>query len=319
LPASLRQGFSEVFANLKLHNLYGPTEAAVDVTRYSCLADDQSPRVPIGRPISNTQIYILDEGKCPVPIGVSGEIYIGGAGVARGYLNRADLTAERFIADPFSKVSDARMYKTGDLGRWRADGNIEYLGRNDFQVKIRGFRIEVGEIEAQLLRHAGVKEAVVLAREDAPGDKRLIAYVVGQEGQECTAEQLRGHLLALLPEYMVPSGYVRLERLPLTANGKLDRQALPAPDQSAVVSREYEAPQGEIESAIAQIWQELLKLERVGRQDNFFELGGHSLMAVQLVSRLRQELGVEVALREVFAQPTVQGLARVLNEAKRNR
>ncbi|MBM0108954.1 non-ribosomal peptide synthetase, partial [Steroidobacter sp. S1-65] len=213
----------------------------------------------------------------PVPIGVSGELYIGGAGVARGYLNRASLTAERFVRDPFSADAQARMYKTGDLGRWRADGSIEYLGRNDHQVKIRGFRIELGEIEAQLANQASVKDAVVIAREDAPGEKRLVGYVTSRGAQPPSVEELRAHLKAVLPEYMVPSAFVVLSSLPLTPNGKLDRRALPAPELDAYVSREYEAPQGEVEEVLAGIWQELLHVERVGRQDNFFELGGHSL------------------------------------------
>ena len=237
---------------------------------------------------------------------------LAGAGVARGYLNRPELTAERFVADPFSTAADARMYRTGDLGRWRSDGNIEFLGRNDFQVKIRGFRIELGEIEARAAACAGVREAVVVAREDEPGDKRLVAYVTAQAGAELSAAQLRSELSSVLPEYMIPSAFVRLEALPLTPNGKLDRKGLPAPDQTSVASAAYEAPVGEMESAIARIWQELLQLERVGRHDNFFELGGHSLLAVRLVSRLRQQFGVEVALREVFAQPTLQGVAQAV-------
>src|ERR1019366_2634428 len=204
LPASLSQRFFEVLPDVKLHNLYGPTEAAVDVTWYSCQPGDQSHLVPIGRPISNTQIYILDPHGQPVPIGVTGEIYIGGVGVARGYLNRPELTAERFLPDPFSADKTARMYKTGDLGRYLADGNIEYLGRNDFQVKIRGFRIELGEIEARLTACRGVRQAVVLAREDSAGGKRLVAYLTVQQGVELSAAQLRSQLSTVLPEYMVP-------------------------------------------------------------------------------------------------------------------
>ena len=228
-------------------------------------------------------------------MGVVGELYIGGAGVARGYLNRPELTAEKFLTDPFSSDGSARMYRTGDLGRWLEDGNIEFLGRNDFQVKLRGFRIELGEIEARLAEHAGLREAVVIAREDIPGDKRLVAYYTTQPSEEDTlsAEQLRSHLSAVLPEYMVPAAYVRLLSLPLTPNGKLDRKALPAPEQDAYAVSGYEPPQGSIETTLASIWAELLKLDRVGRHDNFFALGGHSLLAVRVAIRLRQFLGVE--------------------------
>ncbi|HYD78164.1 MAG TPA: amino acid adenylation domain-containing protein, partial [Paucimonas sp.] len=280
-------------------NTYGPTEAAVNSTVIAYDGNTPLPphEVPIGSPIANARIYILDPHGQPVPIGVAGEIHIGGAGVARGYLNRPELTAEKFVADPFVRKAEARMYKTGDLGRWLADGNIEYLGRIDFQVKIRGFRIELGEIEARLAACAGVREAVVLAREDVPGDKRLVAYVTAHDGCELNAAELRAQLQPVLPDYMVPSAFVTLDKLPLNTNGKLDRKALPAPDGTAYAARAYEAPQGEAEQAVAAIWQELLGVEQVGRQDDFFELGGHSLLAVQLVSRLRQALGVEVALR----------------------
>ena len=248
-----------------------------------------------------------------MPLGVAGEIYIGGAGVARGYLGRPGLTAERFMANPYGQ---GRLYKTGDLGRWLPDGSVEYLGRNDFQVKIRGFRVELGEVEAQLAKCPGVREAVVVAREDAPGDKRLVAYLVAEAGQEPTAAELRAQLSAVLAEYMVPGAYVTLESFPLTPNGKLDRKALPAPDGSSAVSRAYEAPQGSTEALVAQIWQELLHLEQVGRHDHFFELGGHSLLAVQLISRLRQELAVEVPLRDLFSHPVLAGFAKTVSDAR---
>ena len=241
-----------------------------------------------------------------MPVGVTGELYIGGAGVARGYLNRPDLTAERFLPDPFAGGPDARMYRTGDLGRWLADGTIEFLGRNDHQVKIRGFRIELGEIEARLEEYPGVRQAVVLAREDRPGEKRLVAYYAG--GEEIEAGALRAHLGAALPDYMVPSAYVRLERLPLTPNGKLDREALPAPEGDAYARGGYEPPIGATEELLAQIWSELLGVERIGRHDNFFELGGHSLLAVTLMSRLRQALNVEVPLAGLFARPVLSDL-----------
>ncbi|MBC7984223.1 MAG: amino acid adenylation domain-containing protein, partial [Candidatus Obscuribacterales bacterium] len=287
------------------YNVYGPTECTVDVTLARVKDLSQAPH--IGRPVSNTQAYILDSHHRPAPIGVIGELYIGGASVGRGYLNRPELTKERFLPDPFSKNIHARMYKTGDLGRWRADGNIEYLGRNDSQVKIRGFRIELGEIESQLRRHEHVKEATVIAREDMPGDKRLVAYITCTDATS-SVEVLRTYLRTRLPEYMVPSAFVRLDALPLTPNGKLDRKSLPAPDSNALTIRQYEAPQGEIESTLATIWQTLLRVERVGRFDNFFELGGHSLLALTLRSRI-QGLGFTVPLIALFQNPTIKMLA----------
>ena len=301
----------------QLINAYGPTEATVCATLHECQAEEAGDP-PIGRPIANTRVYILDAQGEPVPVGVAGELYIGGAGVARGYLNRPELTAEKFLPDPFAGEPGARMYRTGDLGRWLSDGNIEFLGRNDHQVKIRGFRIELGEIEARLSEHPGVREAVVMAREDASGDKRLVAYYTSDPEQDAPgAEQLRLHLSAVLPEYMVPAAYVRLEGLPLTPNGKLDRRALPAPEQDAYATRGYEAPQGETETIVAAIWAEVLKLDRVGRHDNFFELGGHSLLAVRVITRIRKALGVEVAVRDLFAHPALGDLARVVESAAR--
>ena len=264
----------------------------------------------------------MDEEGEPVPVGVAGEIHIGGDGVGRGYLRRPELTAERFMADPFSGEAGARMYRTGDLGRWRADGNVEFLGRNDEQVKIRGFRIELGEIEARLSEHEGVQEAVVLAREDMPGDKRLVAYytsspAVDPEQEGVGAEQLRAYLSGRLPEYMVPAAYVWMERMPLTANGKLDRKSLPAPGVEAYGVKRYEEPQGETERVLAGIWAELLKVERVGREDNFFELGGHSLLAVRVISRVRQALGVKVSLGALFAQPVLREFGECIEKATR--
>ena len=314
LPYPLQMRFHSLLPTVELHNLYGPTEAAVDVTSWLCSLEHGLNIVPIGRPIANTQIYILDGHLQPVPIGVAGEIYIGGAGVARGYLGRAALTAERFVADPYGQ---GRLYKTGDLGRWLPDGSIEYLGRNDFQVKVRGFRIELGEVEAQLAKCAGVKEAVVVAREDVPGDKRLVAYVIAEEGREPTAADLRAQLSGVLAEYMVPGAYVTLESFPLTPNGKLDRKALPAPDGGSVTSRAYEAPQGETERAIAQIWQQLLHLDQVGRHDHFFELGGHSLMVVTLIERLRQR-GMSATVRTVFTSPVLADMAVAITEQSKS-
>jgi acyl carrier protein len=251
---------------------------------------------------------------------VVGEIYIAGAGVARGYLNQAELTAARFVPDVFDTDPNARMYRTGDLGRWREDGTIVYLGRNDHQVKIRGVRIELGEIEARLVAHPDVKEAAVIAREDAPGEKRLVAYVVLKNGAGSPtlpqAPDLRAHVRATLPEQMIPSVFMTLEALPLTANGKLDRRALPAPQANAEGSREYEAPQGEVESALAEIWQAVLRVSRVGRADNFFEMGGHSLLAMQAVVRVRAALCVDMSVSAIFQCPTLQQLAGRIEELR---
>ncbi|MCQ8214642.1 amino acid adenylation domain-containing protein [Burkholderia pseudomallei] len=325
-----------------LVNNYGPTEATVVATSGRLQPGEATP--PIGRPIANTRVYVLDAWLRPAPIGVAGELYIGGVQVARGYLNRPELTRERFIDDPF--VAGGRLYKTGDLARWRTDGRLEYLGRNDFQVKIRGFRIELGEIEAQLAKVADVREVVVLARDSAAEvhdsatehatpnalspspetstataaatatatatatEKRLVAYYTG----DADVAALRAQAAQHLPSYMVPSAYVRLDAWPLTPNGKLDRRALPAPADDAYARAEYEAPQGAKEEALAAIWRELLHVERVSRHDNFFELGGHSLLAVQLVSRLRQALSVEVALSTVFDAPVLSALASRLDD-----
>ncbi|NWE25739.1 AMP-binding protein, partial [Pseudomonas gingeri] len=308
LPGSVVRRFKTQLPKTELHNLYGPTEAAVDVTAWNCAGPlELTPdNTPIGKPIANTRMYLLDGQGQPVPMGVVGELYIGGVQVARGYLNRPELTAERFLKDPFSPLDNARMYRTGDVGRYLADGTIEYLGRNDDQVKIRGLRIELGEIQARLVRHPAIDEVVIVAREDVPGDKRLVAYYTAAERQEI--DSLRGHLLENLPDYMVPAVFVHLDALPLSPNGKLDRKALPAPDSSALSSREYEAPLGETEILMARLWRELLNVERVGRHDNFFELGGHSLLAVSLIGRLHQE-GMEADVRALFEQPTLAGYA----------
>ncbi|MBX8513358.1 amino acid adenylation domain-containing protein [Pseudomonas cichorii] len=315
LPRSLQKRFEEQLAPVELHNLYGPTEAAIDVTSWQCLPNDEGDSVPIGRPIANIQIYILDPHGQPTPVGVAGEINIGGVGVARGYLNLPELSAERFVRDPFSSDPDARLYKTGDLGRWLDNGAVEYIGRNDFQVKIRGQRIELGEIEAKLALHEAIKEAVVMARDEASGEKRLVAYFTSTSDSPLDIRELRDHLQAQLPAYMVPAAYVGLATLPLTGNGKLDRGLLPAPTASDVISRRYEAPQGQLESALAGLWQNLLKVEQVGREDHFFELGGHSLLAIQLISQMRQQLSIELDLAELFAHPTLADLAQIAASA----
>ncbi|WP_275431010.1 amino acid adenylation domain-containing protein, partial [Pseudomonas frederiksbergensis] len=285
-----------------LLNGYGPTEATTFSTTFE-ITSVGAGSIPIGRPIGNTRVYVLDAQLRAVPLGVSGELFIAGAGVANGYLNRPELSAEKFIADPFNGQS---MYRTGDLGRHLPDGSIEYLGRNDDQVKIRGYRIELGEIEARLAQHESVKDAVVLVREDVPGEKRLVAYFTGNGAADL--DSLRTHLQSALPDYMVPAAYVQLDRLPLTANGKLDRKALPVPDLASIVTRGYEAPQGEIEITLARLWAQVLNVERVGRHDHFFELGGHSLLAVNLIEQMRQvELSADV--RVLFGQPTLAALA----------
>ncbi|WP_323073685.1 non-ribosomal peptide synthetase [Mycetohabitans endofungorum] len=308
LPGTSVRLCQKLLPGAQLYNLYGPTEAAIDVTAWSCPSDYADDTVPIGRPIANTQIYLLDRNGQPVPLGAVGELYIGGAGVARGYLNRLELTAERFVRDPFSAEPDARMYKTGDLARYLPDGDLEFLGRNDHQVKLRGFRIELGEIEACLARHAQVREAVVLAVGEGQG-KRLVAYVVA-EPDDALAGTLRTHVAAALPEYMVPSAFVRLDALPLTPNGKLDRRALPVPDTDALAHQAYEAPQGKLETTLAEIWSELLGVDQVGRHDSFFALGGHSLLAVQMISRSRTALGISIAMHTLFETPTLAALAQ---------
>lgn len=296
-------------------NNYGPTESTVVATSGAIAVDD--PVLHIGRPIANGRVYILDRHLRPAPVGATGEIYVGGRGVARGYLDRPELTAERFLADPFSSDARARMYRTGDLARWRADGSIEFLGRNDDQVKIRGFRIELGEIEAQLARCEAVREAVVLAREDTPGEKRLVAYVIPREQSTVAVVEVREALRTVLPEYMMPAAFVVLEKLPLTANGKVDRRALPKPDTEAKADSPYEPPAGEIEEAVAGIWRQLLPVEHVGRNDHFFELGGHSLLATQMVLRVRDALLIGVSMRDVFDHPTLRRFAARLDDLRR--
>src|SRR5262245_46109013 len=298
-----------------LINNYGPTESTVVAT--SGEVEVPAATATIGRPIANTQVYILDREGEPAPVGVAGELYIGGDGVGRGYLSRGDLTAEKFVSDPFASERGARMYRTGDLGRRLADGTVEFLGRVDHQVKVRGYRIELGEIEARLVEHEAVREAVVMAREEGAGDKRLVAYYTSASNGNgnAGAEELRRHLSTRLPEYMVPAAYVHLEQLPLTPNGKLDRKALPAPDGEAYAVRSYEAPVGEIETAIAEIWMELLKLERVGRYDNFFELGGHSLLAVEVLMRLQRVFNIDATIGDLFEKPVLADFTRLIENA----
>ncbi|HYI01511.1 amino acid adenylation domain-containing protein, partial [Hyalangium sp.] len=293
-----------------LHNQYGPTEVSIDATTWVGRRGERAARsVPIGRPITNVSLYVLNDAFEPVPVGVAGELCIGGAGVVRGYLGHADRTAERFVPDPFGEPG-ARLYRTGDLGRWLPEGTLEFLGRRDHQVKVRGFRIELGEIESVLAQHGGVSEAVVLVREDEPGDRRLVGYVVAAFADRVpTAGALRSFLKETLPDYMVPSVWVFLERVPLTPSGKVDRRALPAPERDVARSAGWIAPRTWVEELLAQAWGEVLKVEGVGSEDDFFALGGHSLLATQVVSRVRRLFGVELALRELFEAPQLSALA----------
>ena len=307
LPPSLVYQLRERLGDVPIINTYGPTETCIDSTAFRTTADlDGETHIPIGKPLGNYRAYVLDGGLEPVPAGVAGELYIAGSGLARGYLNRRGLTGERFVADPFGPLG-SRMYRTGDLARWRSDGVLDFLGRADSQVKIRGFRIEPGEIEAALTRHSAVAQAAVIAREDQPGNKRLVAYVVAALDQAADVAALRAHLAQSLPDYMVPAAFVSLPHLPLTANGKLDRRALPAPDLAPASVRAPRTPQEDI---LCSLFAEVLGLERVGIDDNFFELGGDSIVSIQLVSRTRKA-GLVITPRAVFQHPTVRGLAAV--------
>ncbi|YAG04451.1 Non-ribosomal peptide synthetase [Nostoc sp. DSM 114167] len=293
-----------------LWNLYGPTETTIWSTGYKVTTANKA--INIGCPLANTQIYILDSHLQPVPIGISGELYIGGEGLARGYLNRPELTAERFISNPFSPNPESRLYKTGDLARYLLDGHIEYLGRIDYQVKLRGFRIELGEIETALLQHPEVKEAVVIVREDTPNETSLVGYIVAETGQDSlqVISQLRRFLKQQLPDFMVPTIFMALEAMPLTPNGKVDRKALPKPDASRPeLEANYVAPRTSIEQQIADIWTQVLNVKRVGIYDNFFELGGYSLLGIQVISRMRQALQAEILMSNLFELPTVADLA----------
>ena len=297
-------------------NAYGPTETTVCASMYLADSETAYPQgPPIGGPIANFQLYVLDSHLLPVPIGVPGELFIAGVGLARGYLHRPELTAERFLPNPFATEPGARMYRTGDLVRWLPDGTIEFLGRIDHQVKVRGFRIELGEIEAVLRSHPQVDDAVVLARTDVPGDTRLVGYVVAAAGETISVGDLRSHLRTQLPEYMVPAFIITLDAFPLTPSGKVDRKALPAPDATRPQQETpYVAPRTPTEEKLAAMAAELLGLERVGVEDNFFELGGHSLLATQFISRVRDEFGVEVPLRQLFEAPTVAGIAAAIEK-----
>ncbi|HEX2093646.1 MAG TPA: non-ribosomal peptide synthetase [Longimicrobiaceae bacterium] len=304
----------ELYPELRLVNGYGPSECTIFSTCHVIPPDFRGTSVPIGRPVGDRRIYLLDEAMNPVPVGIPGELYVGGPAVARGYLGRPELTAARFLPDPFGGKPGARMYRSGDRVRWLADGTLEFLGRVDQQVKIRGFRVEPGEIEAMLLEHPDVRECVVVAREDTPGEKLLVGYVVTAGVEALAGPDLRVFLQKSLPEYMIPSAFVVLDRIPLTSNGKVNRRALPAPD--AVESggdREHVAPRTATEEEVARIWREVLGVERVGVHDDFFERGGHSLRATQVVSRMRTAFGVDLSLRSIFDAPTIAELAELVD------
>ncbi|OKH59462.1 non-ribosomal peptide synthetase [Scytonema sp. HK-05] len=316
LPKELEQRF---FARLgcSLHNLYGPTEAAIDVTYWECQPNSELLSVPIGRAIANTQIYILDRNNQPVPVGVAGELHIGGVGLARGYLNRPETTAEKFIPNPFSSEPGSRLYKTGDLARYKSDGNIEYIGRVDFQVKIRGFRIELGEIEAVLGQHPNVRETVVIATQEVVGAQRLVAYLVANQQPAPTIGELRTFLKQKLPEYMLPSAFVVLDSLPLTPNGKLDRRALPKPFEQPEVSHNFVAPRTPTEEILANIWASVLGIESVGIHDNFFELGGDSILSIQIIAKANTA-GVQLSAKQMFEYQTIAELAAVTSTVGAN-
>jgi acyl carrier protein len=290
----------------RVYDLYGPSE---DTTYSTYTLRAAGGPETIGRPIANTQAYVLDSAMRPLPAGVVGELYLGGRGLARGYLGRPALTAEKFVPDPLGTEAGGRLYRTGDKVRWKADGTLEYLGRLDAQVKVRGYRIELGEIESVLRAHAAVNDCVVVVREDVPGERRLVAYVVG----DMEAEALRQHLRRSVPEYMVPAAFVTLDALPLTPNGKVDRKALPAPEYASAEDR-YVAPRTPVEEALAGIWAEVLRVERIGVHDNFFALGGHSLMAIRVVSRIHKALDAGVSLLALFEHPTIERLATFLGQ-----
>jgi natural product biosynthesis luciferase-like monooxygenase protein len=314
LPQALAK---ELAASRKgtLTNMYGPTETTIWSLTHDVEAAEGD--IPIGRPIANTRVYILDQFRRPVPIGMPGELYIGGEGVARGYLNRAELTKERFVADPFAG-GEARMYATGDLAKYRADGNVDFIGRADFQVKVRGYRIELGEIESLLEAQPGVKQAAVVVRAEEAGDLRLVGYLVGNHGVTLAQQELRSALRTKLPDYMVPSELVVLNDMPRTANGKLDRKALQAlklaPAQKPATAETL--PQGDVEKTIAELWRKTLKIERVGVTENFFDLGGHSLLVVQLHNQLKQALNTPLSLTDLYQYPTIRSLSEYLSSGR---
>jgi len=320
LTPKLVETIQSLGGSCEILNHYGPTETTVGSLTLR-LADYDSQKstaasIPLGRPIANTQVYILDAWMQPLPAGAIGELYIAGDGVTTGYVNQPERTAERFVENPFVNDSTARMYRTGDLARYLPDGNVEFLGRSDDQVKIRGFRIELGEIESILAQEPGIKQAVVVAKDDVRGDKRLVAYVVSEQAQHRTVDRLRTKLKERLPDYMIPSAIIWLAKIPLSANGKVDRQLLPDPE--AVETKTYAAPKTPTEETVAKIWSDVLGRDHVSTDDNFFELGGHSLLATQVISRIREHFRVELPIRALFESPTICGLAEVLEKSAKS-
>ncbi|MGD9201016.1 MAG: amino acid adenylation domain-containing protein, partial [Chitinispirillia bacterium] len=316
LPFDLQETFFEKMDS-KLHNLYGPTEAAIDVTFWQCQKNSSLKIVPIGRPIANIQMFILNDNLELLPIGETGELHIGGIGLARGYLNRPDLTSEKFIPNPFSKDAESKLYKTGDLARYLPDGNIEYLGRIDFQVKIRGFRIELGEIESVLSQHSSIKNCTVMAREDTPGDKRLVAYIVNDSNQ-ISVSGLQLFLKDKLPDYMIPAIFVSLPSLPLSHNGKIDRKALPKPEKKRPdLAQQYFPPTTGLEKKLEKLWCRLLMIDRVGTDDSYFDLGGNSIQVIQMVSQFQKEHCIEIPIAKVFQYPTIRSLADFIENSEK--
>src|SRR6185436_15117277 len=314
LPRAVQDRF---FSRLdaELHNLYGPTEAAIDVTWWACQPHSTLSFVPIGKPVANTQMHVVDEALQPVPVGTAGELCIGGVQVGLGYLNRPELTAERFVEDRLSGRPGARLYRTGDLARYLPDGNIEFLGRSDFQVKIRGFRVELGEIEAALEAVPGIRQAIVMARQRSGGDMDLVAYVSGADAQAASTDALRQTLLQRLPAYMVPTTFVRVEQFPLSPNGKVDRKALPAPTRARPeLGTPYAPPRSKLERLVAELWQDVLDVETVGVNDRFFELGGTSLQAARFVNEMQTRLHETIFVVSLFGAPSVAEYAVFLQE-----
>jgi amino acid adenylation domain-containing protein len=317
LSGELARRFRQGFPQATLLNIYGSSEVAADVTWHDVLEEEEDigATVPIGKPISNTQMYVLDPHRNPVPVGVRGEIYVGGDGLALGYWNRAALTAERFVENPIAPEQSKRLYRTGDLGRWRGDGEIEYLGRVDGEVKLRGMRIDLGEIESVLLSHAGVREGAVIRVEEG-GEARLVAYLVPEDREKADGRELRRYLRSKLPEHMVPARFVQVAELPLLSSGKVNRRALATVEGVVLSEQGTVAPRTAVEQKLAGMWREVLKVGEVGVDQNFFELGGHSLLVLQVMVRIRREFDVELGVRTMFEEPTIAELAIEVEKAR---
>ncbi len=313
-----RRFFERLPGNAELHNLYGPTEASVDVSYFACQPNSSYRSVPIGKPVANTQLHILDDKLQPVPVGIVGELYIGGVQLARGYLNRDQLTSDTFIENPFHAQGhpSRRLYKTGDLARYLPDGNIEYIGRVDFQVKVRGLRIELGEIETVLHQHEQVKETIVITKDMGDGNVIIVAYLVPTESENTPSNnELRSYLKQQLPEYMIPNAFMTLEKIPLSSNGKANRKALPEPELDQQATSEYVAPRNSTEQTLVDIWSTVLGIEQIGINDNFFEIGGHSLLAMQCSTLAHAEFNVELELANIFESPTIAAIAELIDGA----